>query len=142
MSVFVRYASLAAALLMLGACDPRFVHGSNLSTTEIEHLSGTWAGESTLSFASKNYCPRAYLWSLHVAGGNVDGSVVDKNTPLAPPATFTSYVDYDGSVHAAVRTAGRDFALLGTFSHHGFDGTVRSGDCNYAISLSREAKAS
>lgn len=142
MSALSRYLSLATAILALAACDPRFVHKSDLSPREIGGLSGTWSGRGTLSFASKNYCPRVYLWTLRVGGGNVDGSVVDQETPNAPPASFTSFVDYDGSLHADVRTKGHDFALLGSFNQSGFIGTARSDDCRYAVSLRRQDASS
>ncbi len=127
---------------MVGACDPRFVHESDLSVREIQSLSGTWAGRGALSFASQNYCPRVYLWTLRVGGGSVDGSLVDEKTPNAPPATFNSFVEYDGSLHAAVRTRGRDFALLGSFNHDGFKGTARSKDCSYTVFMERQGSAS
>jgi hypothetical protein len=142
MSALSRYLSLATVVLALGACDPRFVHKSDLSPREIGNLSGTWTGRGTLSFASKNYCPRVYLWTLHIGDGNVDGLVVDEQTPDAPPASFTSFVDYDGSLHADVRTKGHDFALLGTFNHSGFSGTARSDNCNYAVSLRHRGASS
>ncbi len=142
MPALARYLSLATAILTLAACDPRFVHKSDLSPHEIATLSGTWAGRGTLSFSSKKDCPRIYLWTLRVGGGNVDGTIVDQETPNAPPATFTSFVDYDGSLHAGVRTKGHDLALLGSFNHDGFIGTARSDDCSYAVSLRREDRPS
>lgn len=142
MSALSRHLIIAAAVLALGACDPRFVHKSDLSPREIGNLSGTWTGRGSLSFASKNYCPRAYLWTMRVGDGSVDGSVVDAETPNAPPATFASFVDYDGSLNASVRTKGRDFTLLGSFNHDGFSGTARSADCSYAVSLRRRDAAS
>lgn len=143
MSAHPRYMLLAALLLGLAACDPYFVHKSDLSPVQIEHLSGTWAGEATLATADSNRsCLRTYLWTLHVANGNVAGSVVDKNTPKAPPATFTTFVDYDGSVHAEVPTAGIEFFLLGSFSSDGFEGTARTAGCNYVVSLDHQGPAS
>jgi hypothetical protein len=129
-------------LLALGACDPRFIRGSDLSAVQIEHLAGTWTGEGTLSFSSSNSCPRVYLWTLHVAKGNVDGSFVDKATPDAQRATFSTFIDYDGSVHAEVLTAGTDFMVLGTFNRDGFIGTARSPLCRYALELDQQGKAS
>lgn len=142
MALLCRYFAFAAAILVLGACDPRFVHKSDLSPREIAALSGTWAGRGSLSFASQNYCPRVYLLTLRVGGGNVDGTVVDEKTPDAPPATFASFVEYDGSLHAALRTKGRDYALLGSFNHEGFVGTVRSENCSYTVFLDRRGQAS
>ena len=137
-----RYVLLAAALLALAGCDPRFIHSSNLSATQIEHLSGTWTGEGTLSFSSANDCPRVYLWTMQVANGNLNGSFVDKNTPSAPPATFSTFIDYDGSIHAEVPTQGKDFFVLGTFNRGGFQGTARSTFCRYALSLSHRGQGS
>ena len=132
-----------AALLALSACDPRFVHKSDLSTREIVSLSGAWSGRGTLSFSSRNDCVKVYLWSLHVANGNADGTLVDERTPEATPGSFTTFVEYDGSLHASVRTRGHDFALLGSFNHDGFRGTARSDEgCNYTVSLSRRGPAS
>lgn len=142
MSPLPRYALLAATLLALGACDPRFVHSSDLSAVQIEHLAGTWTGEGTLSFSSSNSCPRVYLWTMHVANGNVDGAFIDKATPNAQPATFSTFIDYDGSVHAEVLTSGTDFMVLGTFNRDGFSGTARSPLCRYALDLDRQGKAS
>ena len=142
MPALARYLSLATTALALAACDPRFVHKSDLSPQEIATLSGTWTGRASLSYANRKGCPRVYLWTLHVGGGNVDGRVVDEQTPNAPPAAFTSFVDYDGSLHADLRTTGRDFAVLGSFSHDGFGGTARSADCIYALSLHRQDRPS
>lgn len=143
MSALSRYALLATALALLGACDLVFVHHSDLTAVQIEHLSGTWAGEATINGAtSYRSCPQGYLWTLHAANGNVAGSFVDKTTPKAPPATFTTFIDYDGSVHADVRTSGNDFFLLGTFNHDGFRGSVRTTGCYYVISLDRQGAAS
>lgn len=137
MSALSRYLSLAIGILALAACDPRFVHKSDLSPRQIGGLSGTWSGRGTLSFSNQKYCPRVYLWTLQVGDGNVDGSVVDEQTPNVAPATFTTFVEYDGSLHADVQTKGYDFALLGSFNHSGFTGTARSARCNYEVSLRR-----
>lgn len=143
MSALSRYAAGLAAVLALTACDPRFVHKSDLSAQQIASLSGTWSGRGFPSFSSRNNCPKLYLWSLHVANGNADGTVVDAETPEAAPGTFTTFVDYDGSLHASVRTRGRVFALLGSFSRNDFSGTARSDDgCNYAVSLQHHGAAS
>ena len=143
MSVLPRYAACAIALLALGACDPRFVHKSDLNAREIVALSGTWTGRGSLSFSTRSDCAKVYLWTMHIAGGNVDGPVVDEQTPAATPGTFTTFVEYDGSLHASVRTKGHIFALLGSFSHDGFNGTARSDDgCNYALYLPHRGTAS
>lgn len=145
MSVLYRrlsFAAVLAPLFVLGACDPRFIHKSDMSPREIVNLSGTWSGRGSLSFSNAQYCPRTYLWRMHVGGGNVDGQVVEEETPNAPPATFSTFVDYDGSVHADLRTKGRDFTVLGTFSHRGFEGTARSPVCSYTVFLRRDGPTS
>jgi len=139
MSVLSRYATGVAALLVLGACDPRFVHESDLSAREIANLSGTWSGRASMTFSDRKDCPRVYLWRMQVAGGNVNGEVVDAETPDATPGTYSTFVEYDGTMHANLRTRGRELAVLGSFNRDGFRGTARSPDCNYAVSLTHEA---
>jgi hypothetical protein len=142
MSVLFRYACGAAALLALGACDPRYLHPSDLNAREIGHLSGTWSGRVPLSFSNKSSCPRVFVMTVTVKGGTVNGTLADPRTPNADPATYTSFVEYDGSMHGAVRTKGYDFTLLGTFNHEGFKGTMRAEDCGYVMSLPREGNGS
>ena len=130
------YAGLGAlAAAGLAGCDPRFVRHSDLRPAEIQALAGTWQGEGALSFSNASDCTRVYLWTLRVKDGNVDGEIVDRRTPYAPHARFTSFVDYDGSVHATLNAYGRDTEVLGTFGRDSFTGTARSKGCNYAVHL-------
>ena len=135
---FMVYAAVCAlGASTLTACDPRFVHGSDLRPSEVQTLAGTWEGRASLSFSSANDCARGYQWTLRVDNGNVAGEIVDERTPNAPPARFTSFVDYDGSLHADVNAYGRPTSILGTFSRSGFSGEARASGCNYAVRLSR-----
>ncbi len=138
--VYATVCTLSAS--MLTACDPRFVHGSDLRPSEIQALSGTWEGRASLSFSSANNCARVYQWTLQVDNGNVNGEIVDERTPNAPPARFTSFVDYDGSVHASVTAYGHPTSILGTFNRNGFSGEARASGCNYAVRLQRRAGTS
>jgi len=138
MSVLSRYALGVLALLALGACDPRYVHPSDLSAQEIGRLSGTWAGRVPLSFSNRKDCPRVYVMTLAVKDGAVNGTVLDTAFQNADPATFTTFVEYDGSMHGRVRTRGYDFALVGSFNHDGFKGTMRAEDCGYVMSIRHE----
>lgn len=140
MSVLSRYATGVAALLVLSACDPRFVHQSDLNAREIANLSGTWSGRASMTLSGSKECPRFYLWRMQVADGSVNGEVVDAATPEATPGTYTTFVEYDGSMHANLRTRGRELAVLGSFTHDGFTGTARSQECNYAVSLTHEGR--
>lgn len=127
----------AAAALALAACDPRFVHSSDLSPREVQTLAGVWQGQASLSFGSEYGCPRTYLWTVRVSGGTVDGGLVDQKTPNASPAQFSTFLDYDGSLHVSVRPNERPLDVLGSFSRDGFSGTARSKECVYAIRLRR-----
>jgi hypothetical protein len=141
---FPRRALLVLLGFTLGACDPRFVRESDMSPHEIQELAGVWTGTGSLSSTPMTpkgtdaICPSIYLWTLRVAKGNVDGEIVDKETPRAPPSKFSAFVDFDGSIHAAARPDGRDTAILGSFQRSGsFTGTARSVACIYAVRLSR-----
>jgi hypothetical protein len=142
MSVLTRYAFCAAAVLALGACDPRYVHPSDLSVQEIGHLSGTWSGRAPLSFSNKKECPRVFVVTLTVKDGTVNGTVINAAFLNAEPAIFTTFVEYDGSMHGFVRTRGYDLALLGSFNHDGFRGTARAQDCGYTMVLHHEGAGS
>jgi hypothetical protein len=135
MSVLSRYACGAIAVLAVAACDPRFVHKSDLSVHEVEQLSGWWSGQGYLTFSNSRECVKSYLWTLRVEAGNVNGKVVDAATPDAIPATFETFVEYDGTLHASIRTRGTNLALLGSFNHRGFEGTARSEKCIYTFNF-------
>lgn len=124
--------------LMLGACDPRFVYQSNLSPREVQTLAGTWEGESSLTFGEKE-CPIHYLWSLRVANGNVEGSLVDKETPNAPRSRFTTFLDYDGTFRALARPRGQDTNVIGAFQRDHFVGEATAKACRYTLRLRRTA---
>lgn len=128
------------AILSLGACDPRFTYETNLSPREIHVLAGTWEGQSSVSLGSKD-CPTHYLWSLRVANGNIEGSLVDRDTPNAPRTRFTTFLDYDASMTALVRPGGRDTTVRGTFQRDSFVGESRSTACNYNLRLRRTASS-
>jgi len=132
-SVYGLLCALGAGLV--AACDPRFVHGSDLRPAEIHALAGTWEGRASLSYSSATDCTRVYGWRMQVADGNVTAEIIDPNRPNATPARFTSFVEYDGSVHAEVSVFGRDTAVLGTFNRDGFEGNTRARGCNYAVRL-------
>ena len=138
MSVLTRSAACAMALLALGACDPRFVHKSDLNAHEVSLLAGTWSGKATVTFSNKKDCPRTYLWTMEVAGGNVNGEVVNAEYPDASPSTYSTFVEYDGTMHADLRTRGQDLFILGAFDHDGFNGTARTKDCNYIVTLKHQ----
>jgi len=135
---------LAISALILAGCDPRFVHESDLNAREVQTLSGVWTGEASLTtpFRAKTYgedaCARFFLWTFRVANGNVDGEVVNKATPKAPPSHFSGFLDYDGSVHAVARLDGHDADVVGSFSRRSFSGQAKS-DCGaYVIRLARQ----
>lgn len=135
MSVPPRYALCAFALVALSACDPRFVHESDLNAHQVSLLAGTWSGKATMTFSNRKDCPRTYLWRMTVADGTVNGEVVNADYPDATPSTYSSFVEYDGTMHADLRTRGADLYVLGAFDHDGFNGTARTKDCNYIVTL-------
>jgi hypothetical protein len=141
----IRRAGLALALLGVAACDPRFVRETDMSPQEIQNLSGVWQGQATLSFTALTTakldapCPRIYLWTLRVNAGNVEGEVVSKETPNAPRTRFTTFLDFDGSIHGFVRPDGRDTNVLGTFQRSGFTGTSKSVECGYVVRLTKQS---
>jgi hypothetical protein len=135
-------------VLAVGACDPRFVHESDLSAREVQALSGTWEGQGSLSFMLfsggtrlNSPCPRTYLWTLRVKAGNVEGEVVNKETPNATPARFTTFLDFDGSIHGFVRLNNQDTNILGAFQHSGFAGQSKSTECAYVLTLKPPGKS-
>lgn len=128
------------AAVLLAACDPRLTPRSNLSPREIQALAGVWQGRSTLAFGGKQ-CPAAYLWTLRVAAGNVDGEIVDEETPRAPATKFTTFLDYDGSLHAFARPGGRDTTIRGAFNRDNFSGESKSQECSYLVRLPRRASS-
>lgn len=132
----------AACALILAACDPRFVHGSGLRPSEVQALAGVWEGRGSLSFAGSNRCPRAYLMSMHVGSGNVAGEMIDEAKQGTTPASFTTFVEYDGSLHASLRADGRDTNILGSFGRDSFNGTARAIDCIYVVRMRRRDAAS
>jgi hypothetical protein len=126
--------------LSLAACDPRFNYESNLSPREIQALTGTWEGQSTLTLGAKE-CPTHYLWSLRAANGNVEGSLVDKETPNAPRTRFTTFLDYDGSISALIRPRGEDTTVMGAFQRDVFVGEAKAKACKYVLRLRRLASS-
>ncbi len=128
--------ALLLALTLVAACDPRRVIPSDLKPNEVTALRGTWEGEGTLTFG-ESYCPTNYLWTLRVADGNVEADIVDKATPNAPRARFTTYVDYEGGVFATVRPTGRDTNVRGYLSRNMFSGEAKSRECTYLVRLRR-----
>jgi hypothetical protein len=141
----IRFAALVLALMTLAACDPRFVRESDLNAREIQNLSGVWQGQGSLAFSTfttakiDHPCPRFYLWTLRVNAGNVEGEVVSKDAPNAPRTRFTTFLDFDGSIHAFVRPDGRDTNVLGSFRRDGFTGQAKSQECGYVIRLERQS---
>jgi hypothetical protein len=128
----------AACGLVAAACDPRFVRPSDLRPAEVQRLAGLWEGRGSLNnMDSSNRCPRVYRISMEVGGGNVSGEMINDATPTTTPATFTSFLEYDGSFHAFVRVDTREMNILGAFSRDSFTGTARSTDCRYALRLRR-----
>lgn len=134
----VHLAALAALAILLTGCDPRLLPTSNLSPREIQSLAGTWAGRSSLSSGDKD-CPPHYLWTLRVGGGNVDGEVVNAETPRAPATKFSTFLDYDGTVRALARPGGADTTIQGTFLRESFAGESKSDRCTYRVRLQRTA---
>ena len=126
--------------LMVGACDPRFNYESNLSPREVQALAGTWEGQSSLTFGEKE-CPTHYLWSLRVANGNVEGSLVDRDTPNAPRTRFTTFLDYDGTMTARARPRGEDTDITGAFHRDNFAGEAKAKSCKYVLRLRRAASS-
>ncbi len=121
---------------MAAACDPRFVRSSDLRPGEVQQLSGVWEGRGSLTaLDSANRCPRIYRMNIEVGGGNVSGEVIDDAHPTNTPATFTTFIEYDGSMHAFVRVDAREMNILGAFRHDGFTGTARTVECRYAVRL-------
>ena len=133
------FMALVAAASLAG-CDPRFNYETNLSPRDIQTLTGTWEGQSSLSLGEKE-CPTSYLWSLRVANGNVAGSLVDKETPNAPPTRFTTFLDYDGSMTALVRPGGWDTTVRGTFQRDSLAGETKSKACNHRMRLRRTSSS-
>jgi len=127
--------------LALGACDPRFAYDSNLSPREIQTLTGTWEGSSAVNRSIASDCPAFYVWSLRVANGNVEGSVVDRDTPNAPRTRFTTFLDYDGSITVNARPGGRDTLIRGAFQRDRFVGESRGPACVYILRLQRTASS-
>jgi len=135
---------LVAIAFVLSGCDPRFERASDLNPQEVQNLSGVWSGEASLSnpFVSRTTedpCPRIFLWTMTVGKGNIDGEVVNKETPRAPPARFNTFLDYDGSVHTVVRLNGQDSDLLGSFQRNSFSGQAKNACGSYVVRLSRRS---
>jgi hypothetical protein len=135
---------LIIATLALAGCDPRFVRSSELSPQEVQNLSGVWVGEASMStpFRAKtteDVCPRVFLWTLRVAKGNVDGEVVNKDTPKAPPTRFSTFLDYDGTIHGVARLDGRNTDVVGAFQHSSFNGQAKNDCAAYVVRLSRRS---
>jgi len=132
----IRPLALLLAALVVAACDPRLVHTSNLTPREVQTLAGTWQGDSKMSFGEEN-CPRVYLWTMKVAQGSAEGSLVDEKTPNAPATIFKTFVDYDGTLNAFARPGGRDTNIRGAFNRDNFTGEAKSERCAYLIRLRR-----
>ena len=129
---------LLALAVVLAACDPRLRPDSNLSPREIQALSGTLEGRSSLSSGEKD-CPPYYLWTLRVGGGNVDGEIVNAETPRAPVTKFSTFLDYDGTLRALARPGGTDTTIQGTFHRDSFSGESKTARCAYNVRLRRTA---
>jgi hypothetical protein len=129
------------AVLSLAACDPRLTYESNLSLREVQTLAGVWEGQSGITWSDDNDCPRFYVWAFRVANGNVEGDVVDRATPNAPRAKFTTFLDYDGSMTATARAGGRDTLIRGAFQRDSFVGEAKSKACSYRLRLRRTASS-
>lgn len=127
--------SLLAAAAVSG-CDPRLVHTSNLSPREVQSLSGTWQGEAKLAFGNDT-CPGVFRWTLKVAQGLAEGTLIDEKTPNAPPTVFKTFVDYDGTLNAATRLSGHDSNVRGAFNRDSFTGEAMGVHCRYLIRLRR-----
>jgi hypothetical protein len=130
---------LAFALLIAviaSACDPRLIYESNLSPREVQALAGTWQGDAKLAFGEES-CPRVYDWTLKVAQGSVEGSMVDEKTPHAPPPVFKTFIEYNGSLNAFARPSGRDANIRGAFTRDAFVGEAKGERCRYNIRLRR-----
>ncbi|HEX9461903.1 MAG TPA: hypothetical protein VGB82_04825 [Alphaproteobacteria bacterium] len=132
----------AACMVSLAACDPRFVHGSGLRPSEVPGLAGVWEGRGALSFSDDNRCPRVYLVKMRVGDGNVAGEMIDDAKTGTTPASFTTFVEYDGSLHATLRVDGRETNILGSFGRDNFTGTARAPGCTYVVRLRRRDTAS
>ena len=129
------------AALFLAACDPRFIYESNLSPREIQALRGTWEGQSALSRSDERDCPEFYVWVFRVAGGNVEGDLVDRATPNAPHTRFTTFLDYDGSITVLARPGGRDMTVRGAFQRESFVGEAKARTCSYLLRLRRTSSS-
>lgn len=138
--MIARLVTLIAVAHLLSACDPRLTPTSNLSPREVQTLAGIWQGRSPLTYGGKA-CTTGYVWTLRVAGGNVEGEVVDEATPRATPSKFTTFLDYDGSMHAQVRPGGDDTTVRGAFNRDSFSGDAKGKDCSYILRLRRTASS-
>lgn len=130
-----------AAAVLLGGCDPRFVYQTNLSPRELQALTGTWEGSSSLSREETRGCPTFYVWVLRVANGNVEGDLVDRDTPNAPHTKFTTFLDYDGTISALIRPRGQDMKIQGVFQRDSFAGETHSAGCSYRVRLRRTSSS-
>lgn len=138
----IRLISIAiAASVILGGCDPRFIRETNLSAREVQALTGTWEGVATLSREDIRGCPTHYIWVLRVANGNVEGELVDRETPNAPRTKFTTFLDYDASISVMVRPRGQDTTVRGTFQRDSFTGDTSSIGCAHRLRLRRTASS-
>lgn len=135
-----RLVTMIAVAALLAACDPRLTPTSNLTPREVQTLAGTWQGRSTLSYGGKA-CTTGYSWTLRVAGGNVEGETLDEATPRAAPSKFTTFLDYDGAMHARVRPGGEDMTVHGVFNRDNFAGEAKGKDCSYLMRLRRTASS-
>lgn len=137
----IRLFCIGLAALALGACDPRFAYESNLSPREIQNLAGTWEGPSGLTREDERGCPTFYVWVLRVANGNVEGDLVDRETPNAPHSRFTTFLDYDGTITTVARPGGRDLMVRGAFQRDRFVGEAKGKACSYILRLRRTASS-
>ena len=127
--------------LALAACDPRLVYESKLSAREVQQLAGTWQGQARMAFGEAN-CPAVYDWTMKVGQGLVEGSIVDEQTPKAPPTVFKTFIEYNGSLNAFARPSGRDTNIRGAFvDRTAFLGEARSERCRYTVRLFRAASS-
>jgi hypothetical protein len=130
---FVLLAFLGAAACAL---DPRLIRETDLRPNEITALRGVWSGQASLTFGEK-YCPSYYVWTIRVVDGNVEGELVDRDTPNAPRTRFSTYLDYEAGIHAAVRPGGRETTIRGVFSRSSYSGEAKNNECSYVVRLRR-----
>src|SRR5262245_30106268 len=102
------------SVLGLAACsvDPRMIGETDMTPREIGTLRGVWEGQASLSFGEK-FCPPIYLWEIRVADGNVEGSLLNRDTPNAERSRFSTYLEFDATIRSFVRPSGRDTVIRG-----------------------------